>query len=175
MFFQDSVVFSLSKFLFPLIFILICLISYIFGKKTTIFVIIIGLICEILFAMSLFYASFSPVPGNMTNNEIEIIKSVDIIGKSVSVVYFYKLVPTFLVDILGLALFEYFFRKKNNLFIVLSTVSSIMIILYNIFELIRHQNQQLFIGAVTIEMIINIIYCLILVKALEFVEITNNP
>lgn len=116
-----------SSLIFPIIYLLSDLIVLISNRKTAIFIIIIGILCDGFFSFSINYATSLPIPDTMSQTQLSYTNAINTLGNKIWKLFAHGLLATITANIVEILLFASIFNKIKSFF--LSTVISVFIIL----------------------------------------------
>lgn len=116
-----------SSLVFPIIYILSDFIYMLSSRGITIFIIIMGIVCDGLFSFCIRYITTLSMPNIMSNAQMINTNAINVIGAQVWGLYLHGLIATIVANIFEVLIFAFIFKKINNFFI--STIISVAITL----------------------------------------------
>lgn len=175
-----------SALIFPFIYILSDAIIYLSNKKTVIFVIIFGLICDCIFSISIYQIANFSIPQNMTSSELLLTQAANMIGIKMWQLFYQGLIASFIAAILEVIIFTKLYKFLKSF--ILSTITSVFITLlcHNIINDYNMLSQEddvwtLIIDNLAINISIVVIYVLLMSALMKmkpwekFYNLLNKP
>ena len=116
-----------SSFIYPAIYVISDAIVAITGRKMAIAIILMGVLCDGIFSLTINKVSMLNIPSIMSSTELLNTTSINIIGSKMNALFINGCIAAIFAAIVEVVLFSILFRKLNNFFV--STVLSVVITL----------------------------------------------
>ena len=154
-----------SSLTYPLIYVISDLIVLISNRRSAIFIVLTGILCDGMFSCAWHFVSTIDVPQVMTTTELIKTTAINIIGTDVWRLFYHGLLASTIAAIAELLIFSALYTKIKSFFI--STIISVIITLafHNIiteYQMIKNEPDAWFliIHSLSINITIMIIYAL---------------
>ena len=112
-----------SSLIFPAIYIISDVITYLTSRKSAICVILFGILCDGVFSYSTSYVASLDIPSISSVNQITILNAVNHVSYQMWLLYYSGVFAAMIAAIGEVILFSFLFKKVNSFF-VSTTISS---------------------------------------------------